>query len=170
MASTPVGKTWAAMSTPFGWATAAVTWAGRTDSANRHPTIHLRYPNVYVRFDADTFRRALEEWEAAARRYAEVRDALTLTRHPPLPARGWESHRGIQLPLAQCRSTIPHRHNTVRVAGPAPSWSHKHPLAPLLSAAHPCRNVPRSQGMCCRDSTGVQCRLLAAPLTPTLPA
>ena len=79
MASTPVGKTWAAMSTPFGWATAAVTWAGRTDSANRHPTIHLRYPNVYVRFDADTFRRALEEWEAAARRYAEVRDALTLT-------------------------------------------------------------------------------------------
>ena len=61
-----VGKTWAAMSTPFGWATAAITWAGRPDSPSRSPTIHLRYPNVYVRFDSTTFQRALDEWEKAA--------------------------------------------------------------------------------------------------------
>jgi len=95
MAHTPVGKTWAAMSTPFGWATAAVTWAGRTDSANRHPTIHLRYPNVYVRFDADTFRRALEEWEAAARRYAEVAAAW------PLLALGAHPNHGVPSPRSQ---------------------------------------------------------------------
>lgn len=62
-----VGKTWAAMSTPFGWATAAITWAGRPDSASRYPTIHLRYPNVYVRFDSSTFARALDDWEDAAK-------------------------------------------------------------------------------------------------------